>query len=151
MIRKATIEDVKAIYDLLQIYGLRGELIGRPLSELYDHVRDFAVYEDKQTGTITGCCALQFCWEALAEIRSLAVHPDHTGQSIGTQLAQNALKEALTFNIKEVFTLTYRPRFFNNLGFAKIDRADLPIKIWKDCLLCVKYPDCDETAMMKTL
>ncbi len=150
MIRKTTIEDVKTIYKLLQIYSQRGELIGRPLSELYDHIRDFAVFEDN-TGKVIGCCALQFCWEALAEIRSLAVHPDHTGNGIGSRLAQHALKEAATYNIKQIFTLTYRPGFFDKLGFTKINRADLPIKIWKDCLHCVKYPDCDETAMMKVL
>ena len=69
MIRKANIKDVKAIHVLLQEYGKKEELLARPLSELYDHVRDFSVYEDKSHNMI-GCCALQFCWEDLAEIRS---------------------------------------------------------------------------------
>jgi amino-acid N-acetyltransferase len=50
-----------------------------------------------------------------------------------------------------VFTLTYRPEFFKRFGFEKIDRSDLPLKIWSDCMTCVKFPDCDETAMMLTL
>jgi amino-acid N-acetyltransferase len=34
---------------------------------------------------------------------------------------------------------------------VEIDRSKLPLKIWGDCLLCVKFPDCDEIAMMKDI
>lgn len=151
MIRKATIKDVKAIHSLLQIYGEKGELLPRPLSVLYDHVRDFKVYEDNKANGIIGCCALQFCWEDLAEIRSLAVHPEYLENKIGTRLTETALSEAKSFNIRRVFTLTYRPDFFKKFGFKQIDRSELPLKIWADCILCVKFPDCDETAMMKEM
>ena len=60
MIRKATISDVKIIYGLLRIYGDRGELLVRPLTELYDHLRDFWVYDEGQAEGVVGCCALQF-------------------------------------------------------------------------------------------
>jgi amino-acid N-acetyltransferase len=151
MIRKATIKDIKAIHELLHEYGKREELLARPLSELYDHVRDFTVYEDKSNGKIIGCCALQFCWEDLAEIRSLAVHPDYLGKNIGMKLTETVLDEARSFNITKVFTLTYKPEFFEKFGFAKINRSELPLKIWSDCIICVKFPDCDETAMMKEM
>ena len=151
MIRKATIKDVKAIHSLLQIYSEKGELLPRPLSVLYDHVRDFKVYEDNKANGIIGCCALQFCWEDLAEIRSLAVHPEYLKNKIGTRLAETALSEAKSFNIRRVFTLTYRPDFFKKFGFKQIDRSELPLKIWADCILCVKFPDCDEIAMMKEM
>lgn len=151
MIRKATILDIKPIHELLQFYGLKGELLARPLSELYDHLRDFWVFVDQAKGKIAGCCALQFCWEDLAEIRSLAVLPEYSGQQIGSRLAKTALKEARDFKIKEIFTLTYRPGFFNKLGFLEIERSKLPLKIWADCIICVKFPDCDEIAMMKQL
>ena len=140
---------MKAIHRLLQEYGNRGDLLPRPLSELYDHVRDFLVfYED---GRLIGCCALQFCWEDLAEIRSLAVEPGRLGEGIGTRLAEAALEEARKFNVRQVFTLTYQPEFFFKFGFHQIDRGELPLKIWSDCILCVKFPDCDETAMMLDL
>ena len=86
MIRKATVQDIKSVHALLQTYGKRGELLSRPLSELYDHVRDFTLYVEENDNRIIGCCALQFCWEDLAEIRSLAVDPDHVRKKIGTQL-----------------------------------------------------------------
>jgi amino-acid N-acetyltransferase len=152
MIRKATIEDIKSIHALLKYYGEKGELLARPLSKLYDHVRDFSVFTEPQDSRkIIGCCALQFCWEELAEIRSLAVRENVFRQSIGRQLVENAFAEARQFKIKSLFTLTYKPFFFEKFGFIKIDKADLPIKIWSDCINCVKFPDCDETAMIKSL
>ena len=151
MIRKATIKDVKVIHELLVEYGKQEELLARPLSELYDHVRDFTVYEDRSSRKIIGSCALQFCWEDLAEIRSLAVHPDHLRGNIGTRLTQCVIEEAKTFNIAKIFTLTYKPDFFRKFGFVRIDRSELPLKIWSDCIICVKFPDCDEIAMLKEL
>ena len=151
MIRKANIEDIKAIHALLKYYGARGDLLARPLSRLYDHLRDFNVYEDPGSGQIIGCCALQFCWEDLAEIRSLAVAETHKGQKIGAQLLDAAFVEARAYKIKKLFTLTYRPEFFKKFGFIEIDKSELPIKIWADCIHCVKFPDCDETAMFKQI
>ena len=152
MIRNATIEDIKSIHAMLKYYGDKGKLLARPLSKLYDHMRDFSVFTEVQnTKKIIGCCALQFCWEDLAEIRSLAVREDVTGKSIGKQLVEKTFEEAKQYKIKSLFTLTYKPAFFEKFGFIQIDKADLPIKIWADCINCVKFPDCDETAMIKTL
>lgn len=152
MIRKATIKDIKKIHQLLKYYGNQGLLLARPLSDLYDHVRDFNVYVDgKDNSKVIGCCALQFCWEALAEIRSLAVYPDHWKKSVGSKLLNASVLDAKAFHIKKLFTLTYQPEFFQKFDFLKIDRSELPLKIWTDCITCVKFPDCDETALMKVL
>ena len=142
---------LKAIHGLLQEYGKKEELLARPLSELYDHVRDFSVYMDESDTQMIGCCALQFCWEDLVEIRSLAVLPEHLGKKIGTTLVETVLQEAKSFNVQKVFTLTYKPDFFKQFGFIQIERSDLPLKIWNDCIICIKFPDCDEIAMMKKL
>ena len=150
MIRKAALKDIKAIHGLLQYYGTKGDLLPRPFTELYDHLRDFSVFVSPED-EIIGCCALQFCWEDLAEIRSLAVMPEYLNKGVGSELAEFALSEARNYNITHVFTLTYRPNFFQRLGFVRIDRAQLPLKIWGGCLNCVKFPDCDEIALMKEL
>ena len=115
MIRKATIQDIKAIHKLLMYYGGKGELLARPLTQLYDHLRDFNVFIDNE-GKIIGCCALQFCWEDLAEIRSLAVLETHQRQQVGTNLIQASLEEAAAFGITKVFTLTYKPNFFKKIS-----------------------------------
>ena len=151
MIRKAVINDVNDIHALLQLYSKKGELLARPLSKLYDHLRDFWVFEDPEKKGIVGCCALQFCWENLAEIRSLAVDPDFTGRGIGSTLTERTIQEAVYFNVKTLFTLTYRPGFFKEFDFTIIDKNELPIKIWSDCIGCVSFPNCDEIAMIKKL
>jgi amino-acid N-acetyltransferase len=152
MIRKATIEDVKAIYTQLKYYGQKGELLARPLSRIYDHLRDFWVYVDSEPENgVVGCCALQFCWEELAEIRSLAVAENRRHQGIGTQLVKAVFEEASKFKVNKLFALTYKPEFFAKFGFRQIDRSELPIKIWADCIYCVKFPECDEIAMIKDL
>jgi amino-acid N-acetyltransferase len=151
MIRKAVLDDVKSIHALLQFYNIKGELLARPLSKLYDHLRDFWVYEEPQTHKVVGCCALQFCWENLAEIRSLAVDPEFTGQGIGKILTERTIQEAVYFKITDLFTLTYRPTFFEPFGFSVIDKNQLPIKVWSDCIGCVSFPNCNEIAMLKKL
>jgi amino-acid N-acetyltransferase len=151
MLKKAKIKDVKTIYNILNIYGQQGVLLSRPLSVLYENIRNFYVYEDEKTKKVIGCCSLQFCWEDLAEIRSLAVLPEFTRQKIGTILANEALNEAKQYGINKVFTLTYKPDFFNKLGFRIIEKTKLPLKIWADCIHCLKFPDCDETAMTLNL
>ncbi len=151
MIRKALLEDVNAIHGLLQLYARKEELLARPLSILYDHLRDFWVYQDPETHKIVGCCGLQFCWEDLAEIRSLAVAPGFTSKGIGSTLTERCIQEALYFKVKKLFTLTYRPTFFEQFGFSIIQKSELPIKIWSDCIACPNFPNCDETAMLKML
>ena len=151
MIRKAVLDDVNTIHALLKHYNREGELLARPLHMLYEHLRDFWVFEDEKKNKVTGCCALQFCWEDLAEIRSLAVLPGATRRGIGSALTERAVQEEFYFKIKKLFTLTYRPGFFRRFGFSEIDRNDLPVKIWSDCVGCVHFPNCNETAMLKKL
>ncbi len=147
MIRKATIKDIKEIHSLLNGFAQKGALLPRSLSDLYDHLRDYAVFQ-LDSGEIGGVAALHICWEDLAEVRSLAVREEHQGKGIGRRLVEFCLSEALTLGIYRVFTLTYEPGFFERLGFRQVDKALLPHKVWADCVRCSKFPDCDEVAMI---
>lgn len=148
-IRKAMVQDVRAIHRLLNYYGSRGLLLARPLSELYDHVRDFSVIEGKgPEPQIIGACALKICWEDLAEIRSLAVVENCQGKGYGVELVRTCLREADSLGLKRIFTLTYVKEFFVKLGFREVSKDVFPHKVWADCLVCPKYPDCDETALL---
>ncbi len=151
MIRKAMIKDIPSIHSLLRHYGHQGDMLARPLSQLYDHLRDFWVFENTENNELIGCCALQFCWEDLAEIRSLAVKKKYKNSGAGTTLVDRCIQEAIVFHIPKLFILTYQSSFFEKFDFKIIDRSELPIKIWSDCMSCVKFPDCDETAMVKKL
>lgn len=150
MIRNARMDDIKAIYALLNRFSDQGLLLGRSLSSLYDHLRDFKVYEDEECANvkIAGVCSLHVCWENLAEIRSLAVDDACHGKKIGSGLVKACLDEAAEFGITRVFTLTYQPGFFERLGFRHIDKNELPHKVWSDCIQCPKFPDCNEEAMV---
>jgi amino-acid N-acetyltransferase len=148
-ITKARISDIKEIHKLINEFARKGEMIPRSLNELYEKIRDLVVFEDK--GKISGVCALQILWEDLAEIRSLAVRKEYQGRGIGRKLVRECLKEAKSLGIKRVFALTYKPDFFRKLGFADIDKADLPQKIWGDCVRCPKFPECDEFALIINL
>jgi amino-acid N-acetyltransferase len=145
MIRKATLMDVKAIQSLVNQYADSGQMLPRTLNELYEHLRDFHVYEDE--GALVGVCALHVSWDRLAEIRSLAVRQDRMRCGIGAELVRQCLGEAAELRVERVFVLTYQAGFFRKLGFAEVDKKELPHKIWTDCLNCVKFPDCDESAL----
>jgi len=153
MIRNARMGDIKKIYDLLQYFADKDLLLGRSLSSLYDQLRDFSVYVEKveeEPGQekLVGVCAMHICWDNLAEIRSLAVTEGYQGKGVGRQLVDKALSEADAYGITKVFTLTYQPDFFRNIGFKDIDKAELPHKVWSDCIQCSKFPDCNEEALV---
>jgi amino-acid N-acetyltransferase len=149
MIRKAQISDVKDIQKLLTHYAGKGDMLSRSLSELYEAIRDF--YVAKQDETLLGTAALHIVWEDLAEVRSVAVTEDSGHKGIGSLLVQACIAEAREIGLKRLFCLTYKPDFFAKHGFRLVDKSELPHKVWSDCIKCVKFPDCDENAMVLDL
>jgi amino-acid N-acetyltransferase len=145
MIRKAHIADVKAIHKLLNAYARDGLMLSRSLSEIYEALRDFYVWEE--AGEVVGTVCLHICWEDLAEVRSLAVAAELSGRGIGRRLVETCLDEARQLGLRKVFALTYQVDFFARLGFREIEKSELPHKIWGDCMKCPKFPECDEIAM----
>ena len=165
VLRKALMCDVKHLYNLFLEYSRAGEMLPRSMSDIYEHLRDFYIAEIENEGEegeegsggagrapdVIGACALTIVWEDLAEIRSLAVKKPYTRKLIGTELIKKCIEEAKFFKITNIFALTYKPQFFQKSGFKIIDKSELPHKIWSDCINCVKFPDCDETAVMLKL
>jgi amino-acid N-acetyltransferase len=149
-IRKAIIGDVGRIQSLVNHYASKETMLGLSLSEIYDQVRDFTVAEGPRRALI-GVCALHVIWDDLAEIRSLAVDPKVRRRGVGRSLVEHCLEEARSLQIPKVFALTYQTEFFKRIGFERVDKADLPHKVWRDCLKCTKFPNCDETAVLKGL
>jgi len=145
MIRKARIADAKAIHQLLIQYAQQGMMLSRSLSDIYESIRDFYVLEDNDQ--VVGTVCLSICWEDLAEVRSLAVREGQGLRGFGRALVEACLEEARQLGLKRVFALTYKPLFFEKLGFQQIEKSELPHKIWSDCLKCPKFPECDEIAL----
>jgi amino-acid N-acetyltransferase len=152
LLRKARIQDVKAIHGLLLRPGEGdGLVLPRSFNQLYSHLRDFFVAADRETDEVLGCCALSICWDDLAEVRSLMVRRDHRGQGLGRLLVDACLSEAVTLGIFRVFVLTNQEAFFRKMGFAEAAKDALPQKVWADCVNCPHFPDCDETPMILEL
>ncbi|MCL2760869.1 MAG: N-acetyltransferase [Desulfuromonadales bacterium] len=149
MLRKASIKDVKSIQKLLSHYADKGDMLSRSLSELYESLRDFYIIE--ADGELIGVAALHILWDDLAEIRSVAVAEGDRMKGVGREVVTACIDEGRKLGLKRLFCLTYKPEFFSKLGFRVVDKSELPHKVWSDCLKCVKFPDCDEIAMILDL
>ncbi|MCE5300952.1 MAG: N-acetyltransferase [Spirochaetia bacterium] len=146
-IRNAHIKDAYKIQELLKKYAVEGELIVRPMGDIFSQIRDFHILDFN--GRMAGFIALHVYWEDLGEIRSFVVDKKFRGKGYGKQLMNLAVKEAKHIGINRIFALTRIPEFFLNQGFKKIPRAKLPHKVWRDCWNCPKYPKhCDEVALI---
>ncbi|NLO97594.1 MAG: N-acetyltransferase [Peptococcaceae bacterium] len=144
--RRARLSDTEDILRLINYYAEKGLMLPRTRSTIYEGIREFIVAEkDKQ---IVAVGSLHIIWEDLAEIRALAVDEKCQGRGIGRQLVYLLLQEAAELDCPEVFTLTYQVKFFQHLGFKLIDKEKMPHKVWKECINCVKFPNCDESALI---
>lgn len=148
-LRKAKLTDVSSIQKLVNGFADKGELLHRSLNELYENMRDYYVIEED--GEIIACCALHINWEDLAEVKSLVVSESVQGTGVGRELLQACLDEAVELGVPKVFALTYKPGFFEKHGFLRIDKSELPQKIWTECVRCPKFPDCGEEALVLSL
>jgi amino-acid N-acetyltransferase len=113
---------------------------------LYESLREFTVAVDQDK--VIGVGSLHIIWEDLAEIRALAVAPDYANKGIGRGLVCNFIKEARELAIPRVFALTYQDGFFEKCGFKVIEKDSLPTKVWKECVNCPKFPNCEEIAVI---
>jgi len=145
-IEKATMADAPTIQDLVGSLASLGEMLPRPLAEIYEQLRDFLVVRDNRR--LVACAALHIMWEDLAEIRSLAVLDEWRDKGVGAVLVEACLDEARALGIPTVFALTRQPGFFERLGFHQADMMALPRKVWGECFRCPKFPNCDETAVI---
>ena len=146
---KAKINDVRQMHQLINYFADKGDMLARPLSELYENIRDyFVVRRDER---VIACAALHVNWSDLGEIKSLVVAENSQEQGIGDQLVEACLREAKELGIPTVFCLTHKPGFFERFGFRQLDKMDLPRKVWTECYVCPKFPNCDEVALIYDL
>ena len=148
-IRKASLTDIPALLELINAYAADGIMLPRTEFEMAENIRDFIVAFD--AGRLIGCGALHFYTASSAEVRSLAVDPAVKTNGIGRALVETLEEEACAHELGSIFAFTYVPGFFAKLGFEEVDRGELPLKAWKDCLRCPKFQACDEIAVLKRL
>jgi amino-acid N-acetyltransferase len=148
-LRKASMRDIPNLLSLINGYAAKGIMLPRTEFELSENIRDFSVAYDGSL--LTGCGALHFYTPGAAEVRSLAVLPALAGQGVGRAIVEGLEAEARDNDLDAIFAFTYAPGFFEKLGFTEVERGELPLKAWKDCLRCPKFQNCDEIAVLKRL
>lgn len=148
-VRKALMQDIPPLLELINGYAARGIMLARTEFEMSENMRDFMVaYAGNQ---LVGCGALHFYSPTMGEVRSLAVAESHKTHGIGRLLVDSLVHEAKLYSLDAVFAFTYVPGFFAKVGFHEVERGELPLKAWKDCLRCPKFECCDEIAVLRVL
>ena len=150
-VRKAGLADVERIYHLLRPYVASGDVLPKTKIQLYGNIRDYFVAVD-ENDELLGAAGLHICWKDLAEVRSVAVVEGQKEQGVGRRLIAACLDEARAMGLEKAFVLTNKAEFFSRMGFTETVREDMPLKIWMDCVNCIKYPEeCDEVPMIHSL
>ncbi len=149
VVRKAGMQDIGPILALINGYAAKGIMLARTELEVSEDIRDFSVI--LADGRLVGCGALHFYTPAIAEIRSLAVAEEAKTHGIGRKMIEALVREAVQYELDAVFAFTYVAGFFSKMGFQVIERGELPLKAWKDCVRCPKFQCCDEIAVMRIL
>jgi len=148
-VRKAAMQDIPDLLDLINGYAAKGIMLPRTEFEMSENMRDFMVaYAGNQ---LVGCGALHFYSPTMGEVRSLAVAESHKTHGIGRLIVDSLVYEAKLYGLDAVFAFTYVPGFFGRVGFYEVERGELPLKAWKDCLRCGKFSCCDEIAVLRVL
>ncbi len=147
--RKAKLSDAEEILTLINYFAEKGLMLPRTRSTLYEGIREFVVAVDDDK--IIGTGSLHIIWNDLAEIRALAVDHNYHGQGVGRKIVDILLEEAIALQCPKLFTLTYQVDFFEHIGFRLVDKETMPHKVWKECINCIKFPNCDENAMILNL
>ena len=145
VVDRATVGDVDAICDLVNFWAARGDMLPRTKGETYENLRDFFVI--REGDSVVACGALHIVWADIAELKSVAVSEQREGHGYGTHLVRACVDEGGRLGLDRLFALTYRPEFFERLGFAQADVMALPRKVWNECYRCPKFPGCNEIAM----
>lgn len=147
--RKAKLEDVEPLYQMIQGYAERGIMLPRSKKVLEKQIGEFVVAESE--GNVIGCGSLCQLGNDLVEIRSLGISDGYKGQGIGSMLVDSLLEEAKRRELPKVMALTYEVSFFIKNGFAVVEKEIFPEKVWTDCIHCKKQHACDEIAVLKVL
>ncbi|SDP37951.1 amino-acid N-acetyltransferase [Actinacidiphila guanduensis] len=133
-VRRARTGDVAALRLLLDSYARRGILLDKATVTLYEDIQEFWVAERDQDAEVVACGALHVMWEDLAEVRTLAVHPDLRGAGVGHLLLAKLLQTARWLGVRRIFCLTFEVDFFARHGFVEIGETPVDGDVFGELL-----------------
>ena len=148
-VRSAHIQDVDRIASIITHHAVQGVMLPRSVAALSASLDTYVVADE--AGQVVGCGGLDVYTPESAEIYGLATAPEGSPPGTGKAIVQALVARARKRKIGKVFALTLAPGFFSKLGFKTVGHTDLPLKVWKDCVACPKYGNCDEIAMVLDL
>ena len=148
-IRQADSNDVHTIVRIISRYASEGLMLPRSHESAAGALPHYVVAD--LNGEVVGCGSLEPYSSAVAEIYGLATLPDNSPRGTGSAIVRALIDKARTDHLSQLFALTLAPGFFRKMGFRTVEHKDLPMKVWRDCVACPKFGNCDEIAMVLDL
>ena len=149
VLRPARPADVRAIAELVRPYAERRVLIAKDLISYFEDIQEFTVAEEipgidgpggadngdtPAAPRIVGCGALHVMWDDIAEVRTLAVHPDALGTGLGSAILRELIAQAREMGLKRVFCMTFEEQFFGAHGFEPIEGTPVGADVFAEML-----------------
>ena len=150
VIRKAHLEDARAIADLIAGFADESLMLRRTPENIELAIDDYVVGIDGR-GRVVACGALKEYSPSVAEVAAIAVSREAHGCGVGRAIVAAVEALASKRGIYDVFALTLKPAFFAAIGYERVDRARYPEKIRRDCLGCIRRFACAEICFAKNL
>ncbi|WP_410013690.1 amino-acid N-acetyltransferase [Sodalis sp. C49] len=125
-VRRATINDIGGILELIRPLEQQGILVRRSREQLEMEIDKFTIIE-RDNLTIACAALYPFPEEQLGEMACVAVHPDYRSSSRGEMLLQRITQQARQMGLKKLFVLTTRSiHWFQERGFTPAEVEVLP-------------------------
>ena len=148
-VQTAHVGHAEGIHDLLTKYSDQEVLLPRAVSEILGLIPQFFVIVDNKR--VVACVAIEVFSTDLGEVRSLAVDPSYKRQKLGKLLLQKIETYARQLGLTKMMALTYVEGFFHKYGYQTVEMTSLPEKVWRVCVKCPKFHNCDEIPVLKIL
>lgn len=125
-IRRATINDIGGILELIRPLEQQGILVRRSREQLEMEIDKFTIIQCDNT-TIACAALYPFPEEKIGEMACVAVHPDYRSSSRGEVLLERITAQAKQSGLSKLFVLTTRSiHWFQERGFTPVDIDLLP-------------------------
>lgn len=125
-IRRATIDDIGGILDLIRPLELQGILVRRSREQLEMEIDKFTIIQ-RDNMTIACAALYPYSTEHIGEMACVAVHPDYRSSARGEALLQRITAEARQLGLNKLFVLTtHSIHWFQERGFVPAGISSLP-------------------------
>nr|WP_218165853.1 amino-acid N-acetyltransferase [Serratia proteamaculans] len=127
-VRRATINDIGGILELIRPLEQQGILVRRSREQLEMEIDKFTIIE-RDNLTIACAALYPFPEEKIGEMACVAVHPDYRSSSRGEMLLQRVESQARQMGLRKLFVLTTRSiHWFQERGFTPAEVDVLPVE-----------------------